>query len=194
MKKIILSLFILFPFLVFSQGFKAGIRAGIIGSQVDGDTYEGFNKAGLTGGLYVNHKLSDLFSLQLEMNYIQKGSRKPVDLNNTYYLMRLNYIEVPLLLQWHVSPSLDIFGGPSYSILMNSLEETELGTYQGPVFTKNEVAIRAGISYKLSEQWKVDGRYGDSISSIRPAPSGYSPYLIKGQTNRWLELGLSYDF
>lgn len=84
------------------------MRVGVVGSQVDGDTYEGFNKAGITAGLFVNRKLSDLFSLQLEMNYIQKGSRKPLDDNNTYYLMRVTYIEVPVLLQWHAGKLIDI--------------------------------------------------------------------------------------
>ena len=62
-KKIALLLLIFLPDLIYAQGFNAGIRAGIIGSQVDGDTYEGFNKAGITAGLFVNRKLSDLFSL-----------------------------------------------------------------------------------------------------------------------------------
>ena len=100
-KRFLFLFLIVFPCLLSAQGFNAGLRVGVVGSQVDGDTYEGFNKAGITAGLFVNRKLSDLFSLQLEMNYIQKGSRKPLDDNNTYYLMRVTYIEVPVLLQWH---------------------------------------------------------------------------------------------
>ena len=104
MKKVVVLL-LLFPLATFAQKFNAGIRAGIVASQVDGDTYEGFDKAGVIAGLYVNRSFSDKFSLQLEMDFIQKGSRMPVDDLNNYYLMRLSYLEVPLLLQWHVSNS-----------------------------------------------------------------------------------------
>ena len=87
-KKISVLFLLFFPGLVFAQSFNAGARIGIIASQVDGDTYEGFNKPGLTFGVYVSRKISDPFSMQFEMNFIQKGSRKPVDeFNRTYYLM-----------------------------------------------------------------------------------------------------------
>lgn len=190
-KKFVCVLVLFLPLLISAQSFKAGVRFGIVGSQVDGDTYEGFNKAGLIGGLFVNRKLSDLFSLQLEMNFIQKGSRKPLDDNNTYYLMRLNYIEVPVLLQWHAGKLLDIFAGPSFGVLLNSHEETHFGEFKGPDFEKNEIAARVGISYKLSEKWTVDGRFSNSITTIRPSPAVYTPFFEKGQYNRLFEIGLS---
>ncbi len=193
-KKLVVLLLMLVPSLLPAQNFRAGIRAGICGTQVDGDTYEGFNKAGITAGLFVNRKLSDLFSLQLEMNYIQKGSRKPLDDFNSYYLMRINYIEVPVLLQWHAGKSIDIFGGPSFAVLLNSHEETEFGEFKGPDFEKYEIAARIGISYKLSDNWTVDGRYSNSITTIRPSPAGYTPFFEKGQYNRLFEIGLSVLF
>lgn len=193
-KKLLILLFLIAPTLIYSQGFNAGIRGGICGSQVDGDTYEGFNKAGITAGFFVNHKLSEFFSIQMELNYIQKGSRKPVDDYNSFYLMRVNYAEVPLLIQWHAGKSIDIFGGPSYARLLSSYEETEFGEYKGPAFEKYEIAARIGISYKLSEQWRVDGRYCNSITTIRPSPAAYTPFFEKGQYNRLFEIGLSVEF
>ena len=189
-KRFFLLLLFVAPLIISAQSFKAGLRFGIVGSQVDGDTYEGFDKAGITAGLFVNRKLSDLFSLQLEMNYIQKGSRKPLDDNNTFYLMRVNYIEVPLLLQWHAGKSINIFAGPSFAVLLNSHEETEYGEFKGPDFKKNEIAARVGISYKLSEKWAVEGRYSNSIATIRPSPAGYTRFFENGQYNRLIEIGL----
>ena len=195
MKKVVVLL-LLFPLATFAQKFNAGIRAGIVASQVDGDTYEGFDKAGVIAGLYVNRSFSDKFSLQLEMDFIQKGSRMPVDDLNNYYLMRLSYLEVPLLLQWHVSNSFTLFGGPSYGVLIASHEENQLGdlTYM-PAFKKYEIAARFGLSYKLSEKWTTDIRYCGSMSTIRPSPAGYTPsYFENGQFNRLIEIGLSLAF
>lgn len=194
-KKISVLFLLFFPGLVFAQSFNAGARIGIIASQVDGDTYEGFNKPGLTLGVYVSRKISDPFSMQFEMNFIQKGSRKPVDeFNRTYYLMRLSYIEVPLMIQWHASKSIDIFAGPSFGVLLNSYEETEAGEFTGPEFEKYEVAGRIGLGYKLSEQWTVDARYSISLATIRPSPAGYTPFMENGQYNRLIEIGFSYQF
>jgi hypothetical protein len=195
MKKLVLFL-LLFPFTSFAQKFNAGIRAGLVASQVDGDTYEGFDKAGVTAGLYVNRSFSDKFSLQLEMNYIQKGSRMPVDDLNNYYLMRLTYVEVPLLLQWHVSNSFTLFGGPSYGVLVSSYEENQLGELTNmPAFKKYEIAARVGLAYKLSEKWNVDIRYCGSMATVRPSPAGYAPsYFEKGQFNRLVEIGLAVGF
>lgn len=179
-----------------AQDFHAGIRGGLIGSQVDGDSYEGFDKAGITAGIFVTRNLGEHFSLRMEMNYIQKGSRKPVDDLNTYYLMRLSYIEVPLMFQWKASPSFTLFAGPSYGVLISSYEENELGplNYMQP-FRKYEIALRAGLSYKLNENWSVDARYGDDVVTVRPFSAGYYPnYFQSGQFNRWVELGLEYRF
>ena len=59
------------------QNFDGGIILGISTSQVRGDDLAGFNKAGILAGAFVNKKISQLLSLQMEMTYIQKGSNNP---------------------------------------------------------------------------------------------------------------------
>src|SRR5512140_2891327 len=98
--------FILFLFVMVSsslqaQRFNAGLMLGGVTSQVDGDTYDGYHKWGYLGGGYVFLKVSPHSSFQMELEYIQKGSRR----NDTSlsggdtYLLRLHYIEIPLLYQ-----------------------------------------------------------------------------------------------
>ena len=43
-----------------AQQFHGGIALGLVGSQVAGDTYSGYNKAGISGGGFVNLNLSEL--------------------------------------------------------------------------------------------------------------------------------------
>ena len=90
---------------LFSQQFKAGALAGIATTQVDGDTYAGYNKAGLLAGGFVTHKFSpeSKWSASFEIRYIQKGSRKvphPDKGDFADYKLKLNYAEVPLLLKY----------------------------------------------------------------------------------------------
>ena len=77
---------------------------GLSTSQVSGDDLAGFNKAGLVFGGFTNRILSNRNSLQLEIVYIQKGSRNPDIINeesenyNKPYI-NLSYIEIPILLK-----------------------------------------------------------------------------------------------
>ncbi len=71
---------------VFWQDFTA--------TQVDGDTYGGYNKAGFQGGVFVNTRLSDLFSAQLEIKYTGKGARKPVTSRIPRFILLLFIISI----------------------------------------------------------------------------------------------------
>lgn len=83
--------------------FRAGLRAGLSTSQVAGDTYGGFNQYGFDGGATLNGRVNDKWSAQFEILFVQKGSKFVGDAAKgdlRYYYMRLNYVEVPLLLQY----------------------------------------------------------------------------------------------
>ena len=56
MKKLFLfSIFMIFVLLgLQAQNFKAGLLAGAVPSQVDGDNMSGFNKIGWTAGAYLS--------------------------------------------------------------------------------------------------------------------------------------------
>src|SRR2546429_328651 len=132
------SLFII-PFMTTAQKFNAGVLAGFVASQVDGDHLSGYDKPGVKAGGYVNRKISDKINLQFEMEFIQKGSRRPLDIiNNIFYLLRLNYVEAPLMISYIITPKWSIEGGASVAVLISSHEEDETGipypTYTEPAF------------------------------------------------------------
>ncbi len=195
-KSVVLFFFLLVSAGTFAQSFNAGLRLGICGSQVNGDRLSGFDKAGLVGGGFVSRELSEHFALQFEIVYVQKGSRKPVDDNNEYYRMRVNYIEVPVLLLWHLSKNVDLTGGPSFGRLIFSEENDQLRVYEdAPPFKNFEFAGNFGVIYRMDEHWAVDARYSHSITTIRPFPEGYpTTYFDKGQYNVVIEFSLEYGF
>ncbi len=180
---------------LFAQNFNAGLRIGVCGSQVDGDDLGGYNKAGLIAGAYVSRKFSEHFTLQMEMVYIQKGSRKPTDLNNSYYRLRVHYVEVPLLVHFHVSKKIDLTAGPSFGTLIFSEENDEFGVFpNSPSFKKFELSGNVGIVYKLNDKWSFDARYSHSITTIRPFPGSYSTFFDRGQYNFLVEFSFIYQF
>lgn len=193
--KILFLFFIFTTHFLFAQSFNAGLRFGVSGSQVNGDNLTGFNKAGLLAGAFVNRNFSDHFSMQMEMIYIQKGSRKPTDIYNNYYRLRVHYIEVPLLVLFHASKKIDFTAGPSFSTLIFSEENDEFGVFRdSPPFKKFELSGNAGIIYKLDDKWSFDGRYSHSITTIRPYPGTFSTFFDRGQYNVLIEFSMVYQF
>ena len=78
MKKLFLfSIFMIFALLgLQAQNFKAGLLAGAVPSQVDGDNMSGFNKIGWTAGAYLSLEQGENLVWQLDIAYTTKGSRQ----------------------------------------------------------------------------------------------------------------------
>lgn len=197
MRKILFVFFLILTFQAGAQSFDGGFRAGLIGSQVDGDNLSGFDKAGLTGGFMVSLPLNEFSDLAMEMLFVQKGSRRnPNNANNqTKYIMRLNYIEVPVLYRRQLKKSFGFETGLSFGILLDT-ENREFDIYgvipARPDFEKYELAAHIGFRYFLNDHQSFNLRYSNSILPIRKAPgiSTYN-YFIRGQYN--MLLGLTYE-
>jgi len=167
-----LSLFIV---LLFStqkadaQKFHGGATLGLVGSQVAGDTYSGYHKAGIFGGGFVNLELGKHSILQMELTYFQKGSRENPDSTNNFtsYILRLNYVELPLLYQYKVKKWI-FEAGPSLGFNIGYFEE-----YNGETeFNNNEpvavtLQINFGIRYFITDHFGIDFRTNNSLLNIR---------------------------
>ena len=101
-KNSILFVFIISSF-CFGQNFNAGTIVGINTSQVSFDNLSGFNKIGIRGGAFVNKQFHS-FEGQIELLYINKGSRSMALISNDYsyidnYILKLNYVEIPIIIE-----------------------------------------------------------------------------------------------
>ena len=192
-----LAVFLLITASGSAQQFDAGLRFGLTTTQVGGDQLEGFDKAGLLGGGYVSRAVSKRTSLAMEMLFVQKGSRKPVDeTDNSFYRLRLSYIEVPLLLRWKASRKITLETGPAFGVLVAANEADQVGDINyAPAFENTEFSFHLGLLYFLGEQRSVNARYGFSVLPIRSfsSVSNYR-YLDSGQFNEVIQLSLNYAF
>lgn len=199
--KNILCLFILcflfFTDFVQSQSFKGGISAGISTSQISGDTHGGFDKPGITGGGFVKYDFTGIYSGQLEINYIQKGARKsirPEQGDYTFYLLRLNYIEVPILIKYKHKHFI-FEAGPSLAALLSFTEENEQGELpQSREFYKYEAGFAIGINYHFTDKLYMNWRLTNSVLPVRSHLSGATYRWNRGQYNSVLAFTLHYQF
>ena len=154
-----------------AQEFHGGIIGGIAGTQVAGDTYSGYNKLGLFVGGYVNLDIAEKSALQMELTYFQKGSRENPTEKNGYasYILRVNYIEMPILYQYTAGKFI-IEGGPSAGFLLNYYEEvnqdviSDAPNYNNP--SRITLQINLGFKYFITNSIGVGLRTNNSMLNI----------------------------
>ena len=176
--------------------------AGGVTSQVDGDTYDGYHKFGYLGGAYVGLVISPHASFQMELEYIQKGSRRGDTSTNggngNTYLLRLHYIEVPFLFQYTFKKRFYFEAGPAADVsigsveLINGLEPSSTVPLRPVCFTGI-----FGFGAYVTNHLRINVRSNYSLNSLR-SKNNYSGYrrivLETGQYNNVLSLSLLWDF
>ena len=191
------------PVLLPAQRFNGGIIAGGLVSQVDGDYDAGFHKFGFLGGGLVSLRVSPHSSFQMELEYIQKGSRINADTltnSSTTYLMRFHYLEVPLLYQYTFAKRFSVEAGPAMDVLLGSLEESD-GMESPSIIPLRPMTLAGifGFSGFISQHLKANLRFNYSLLSIRNTsslyPLSYRHILFEtGQYNNVISLSLLWYF
>ncbi len=184
---------------VFSQAFDGGISFGIAGTQVRGDNLSGFNKAGIFVGPFISLELSPRSSLQFQLEFAQKGSRQYPDSTNNYesYILRLNYIQLPIKYQFRYSQRFGFSAGLSYGFLIFDQEivngyEFDFGQ---PAFNKSDINAHLGVDWFLTKVLTVRLELSRSLLPVRKLSAVENPttFFKGGQYNNILLLALQYN-
>ncbi len=180
-----------------AQNFDAGVKLGLVGSQVDGDTYAGYNKFGIDIGAYVNYHLSQKHSLQLELEFIQKGSSHSpnYDIGDfNQYLMRVNYVQVPVLWHYQANQSISFETGPAFGVLMSNYEEYIQGPVVDHPFRKFALSYLTGLGYNISPNLKANFRIDYSLIGLRQKSYPDDRYIFFqwGQFSNALVISVQY--
>ena len=194
-KLVIIKIIICFLLITscYSQNFNTGAIVGINTSQVSGDNLSGFNQFGLRIGGFINKKLKN-FNGQIDLQYIQKGSRSLID-QDTFqegYKFQLNYIEIPISIQQGIQKKTEIELGVAVSYLLGWSETYNTADDYGIDVKNIEYSLHFGIIYNISENLYFNSRISNSISPIRPHTSGQTYQWNKGQYNTSISFGLLY--
>lgn len=181
-----------------AQEFRGGIIAGIAGTQVLGDGYSGPNKPGICVGPYVNLSLTNKSSVQMQLEFMQKGSRENPDSTNNFssYLLRLSYVQVPIMYQYRHSDKLGFEVGGSYGVLVGSYEEGYAANgqfYTGSAFEDRDVSFHAAMHYSINEKLKAEFEFSHSLLYIRPEPSRPTWFFNQGEFNHVLLVAIQYQ-
>jgi hypothetical protein len=198
-KKIFIPVFfILLVNIVSAQRFEGGLLAGYNATQVEGDTYKGFNKPGVIAGLYVQTDVAPAVFLAMEIKYSQKGARNKMKPEHPEkYIMRLGYIDVPVYMAFRTNNVGSIIGGVSTGFLMHSAELDEYGAFPKEdqnAFNNIDLQPFIGFQFDFLDNLKADLRFAFSVLPIRGQPGeGTNYYWHNNQFSNVISLALYYS-
>lgn len=189
-----------------NRTFYGGLVAGATFTQVDGDNFAGYSKAGFTGGGIVYAQLVDKIAGSVEILYTQKGSKanKTQRSNNNVYLIskydiKLNYAEVPVMINYFDRRKSHFGAGLSYSQLISYKESAvtqptlpdtlDLDNYP---FKKYDLNLVLSGSLHLYEGLFLSYRFQYSLIPVRTAI--YKEFGRAEQYNNMHVLRLMYIF
>jgi opacity protein-like surface antigen len=186
---------------VHSQDFKAGLFAGIVPSQVDGDMQGGFHKLGVTAGAFVNRSLKT-GKIQGELAFTTKGSkasRNDVEFNHNISLYYIDLSLYYIIGLW--GDNLFLRAGLVPSILVHS-EQSGIGVaitadVNSSTWRRFSTALSAGLDYWFSKSWYLNVTYNYSAFSIQKDNLtfwGLRPAETNAYYNNYIIITLAYQF
>lgn len=199
MKKIILTSFMLCSVFAFSQEIKFGAKVGLNLSNLSGDypigIYEHNSKIGFHIGGFAEYEINDKFILQPELLFSTQGNTygyKDYYGGGSYYdgadyNLKLNYLNLPIILKYKIIEKLSIDFGPQIGYLISAKTKIDVtedsrdpsqnysveidmlndGIYnfggtivQGKASANRlDFSLNIGTSYDITEKIFIQGRY-----------------------------------
>lgn len=190
MKSIILTLFtiLLISGTSVAQHTNIGIKGGLNAYTIKANNDANFNtKVSFHVGLIGHIHLSKQFALQPELVYSIQGTQ--YSLVGEDVKLNLNYVNVPLLLQYMFDNGFRLQAGPQLGILASAKSEVNnTNTDVKDDYENIDLGLGVGASYvNPKSNFGVDIRYNHGLSNINK--SGITDYFNTG-----FQAGLFYLF
>ncbi|PKP18127.1 MAG: hypothetical protein CVU06_12475 [Bacteroidetes bacterium HGW-Bacteroidetes-22] len=164
-----------------AQVFKGMVIGGFNLTQVDGDEVYGFDRIGANIGAGVFVPIDNNWGLSMETLFTMKGSYQgdqyllSDSLGNRLtgsYDLRLNYVEIPLLIHYNDRDRITVGVGFSYARLVgvtekeHGVEITSTTVKDGPYKT-SDYSLLADVRLRIYKSLLLNVRYCYSLAKIR---------------------------
>ena len=166
-----------------AQHTNIGVKGGLNSFNINTDNGSSFDsKTGLHLGLLGHIHLSDKYAFQPEIVYSMQGAKSGNrDIN-------LDYINVPLLVQYMFDNGFRIQAGPQLGLLVNAKSENSSSVDIKDDFKSIDLGLSVGASYVHPPTgFGIDARYNLGLSDISESSSVKS-------TNQGIQVGVFYLF
>ena len=180
-----------------AQEFVGKLIGGLNAAQLDGDGMSGFNQPGFLFGAGAAFPLGGKWSIEPELLYSMRGSQtgaRQVEAGHWYYAFRMNYIELPLMVNYFISDDvIGQFGVVPAALLSARFDDGVSGySLETERYKPLDFGAAAGIEYRLME-----GRLGlnfrltySAVPFNREEVPSNTPII----TQTWLGAGMYHNF
>ena len=163
------------------QMIKGEAILGLNLTQVEGDEVHGFKKPGLNLGAGVLIPFKKNWDVSMEVTFNQKGAKQRAQYNDSLnngqiitgeYKLRLNYVEIPILVHYTDKEFITIGAGFSWGRLVGVQEwehgkRVESTTLASGVYNKNDFCYIIDARIRIKGPLKFGIRYQNSMVKIR---------------------------
>ena len=171
----------------FAQGFHVGLKAGATIFKINGTAMKDEFNFGYNAGAFAELYFSDKLGIQPEVMFNQTNYRTGTDFSNVYQVNandvkgKLNYLSIPILLNYNLAKFFTLQAGPQFGILMNKHET--LAENGKDAFKGGDFSMLGGVQLNIGSL-KVGGRYVVGLHDINDLPNdqkwknqGFQVYL-----------------
>lgn len=152
----------------FSQGLSIGIKGGASLNKLSGESFDQKFAFGYHLGGFATVKLGSKWAIQPEVIFNQVNTDTSSNFSSVYQFnnvskVKLNYLSIPILLNYNIGKLITLQAGPQYSILMNQ----NVTLYQNGknAFKNGDFAMLGGLQLNLMKL-KLYGRYVIGLNNI----------------------------
>lgn len=155
----------------YSQSFHLGAKGGANVNKLTGKSFKDEFSYGYHLGAFAEVGIGKKFSIQPEVLFNQISHDTSSKFSDIYHNVlssnrtniKLNYLTVPVLLNYKVSNIVTIQAGPQFGIIMD--QNKNLLQNGRDAFKKGDLSILGGLQFKLSS-FRIYGRYAVGLSNL----------------------------
>ena len=185
--KNLLVLIVFISGIIYAQSVQFGLKGGLNGTNLNFEnSTDGNYKLAWHAGALAHIHLSKQFALQPEVMYSEQGANIK---EGTYeYDINLNYINVPVLLQYMTSSGFRLQTGPQFGYLVHAENEAPGADAEiNSGYKKFDFSWTVGAGYKFASGFGIDARYNHGLTDVHEV----IPTDIQ---NRVFQVGIFYQF
>jgi hypothetical protein len=154
----------------FAQGFHVGVKGGVNMYKIDGKSFSQEFKYGYNAGIFSEINFSKKLGIQPEILWNQAQTRTTTKFHDMYNGgmselkgVKLNYLSIPVLLNYSPSRILTLQAGPQFGILINKNQRLLDNGQQA--FKSGDLSMLGGVQLNIGGI-KLGGRYVVGLTNI----------------------------
>ena len=179
-----------------AQNVQFGAKAGVNFASINGDDTEEFDmRTSFHVGAVAEFLFSEKFSLQPELIYSSQGAKMSDE--GFDFIIKLNYINLPIMAKYYVTEGLSLEVGPQFGLLLSAKAKSEFDGESEEEDIKDDLndfdfGINFGAGYKLENGLSFTARYNYGFSNL--ADSGSEDIGDTNFNNGVIQLSVGFNF